>query len=80
MSPRIRKLFELQFTDQTSTLKLDGIHPMPPTGGSGANTAVRDAALLSEAIKKAHLTEYKAEMRAYASVATEEASKAARAC
>ncbi|ORX96482.1 FAD/NAD(P)-binding domain-containing protein [Basidiobolus meristosporus CBS 931.73] len=48
----------------------DSIHPMPPAGGSGANTALRDSANLLEAIKqgatKAQIEEYENALRAYA--------------
>eukprot|EP01112_Ceratiomyxa_fruticulosa_P008670 TRINITY_DN2247_c0_g2_i2.p1 TRINITY_DN2247_c0_g2~~TRINITY_DN2247_c0_g2_i2.p1 ORF type:complete len:403 (+),score=74.81 TRINITY_DN2247_c0_g2_i2:232-1440(+) len=48
----------------------DSIHVMSPTGGVGANTAFRDAALLSECLKKGVTTEninhYENEMRVYA--------------
>ncbi|KAG0051467.1 hypothetical protein BGZ83_003752 [Gryganskiella cystojenkinii] len=60
-------------TNAKVTFLGDAIHPMPPTGGSGANTAIRDAALLCDAIQKGitkeHIAEYEAEMRVYASEA-----------
>ncbi|KAF9204190.1 hypothetical protein BGZ59_001208 [Podila verticillata] len=48
----------------------DAIHPMPPTGGAGANTALRDASSLLKAIKKGvskeSIEEYENELRMYA--------------
>ncbi|KAG0338087.1 hypothetical protein BG000_004562, partial [Podila horticola] len=48
----------------------DAIHPMPPTGGAGANTALRDASSLLRAIKKGvskdSIGEYENELRVYA--------------
>lgn len=35
------------------TVMGDAVHPMSPAGGSGANTAIRDAALLGEMLKEA---------------------------
>lgn len=53
----------------------DAIHPMPPTGGAGANTALRDAANLLKAIKKGiskeSIGEYESELRVYAGEAIE---------
>ncbi|KAF9431803.1 hypothetical protein BGZ76_011677 [Entomortierella beljakovae] len=53
----------------TITFLGDAIHPMPPAGGSGANTALRDAANLFDAIKdgvtEAKISEYETVMREY---------------
>ncbi|WP_116198866.1 FAD-dependent oxidoreductase [Amycolatopsis circi] len=57
----------------------DAVHAMPPSGGVGANTAVRDAATLTRALLLADRAEcsvaeaskqYQAEMLAYATEAT----------
>ena len=66
-------------TDPRVTLLGDAIHCMPPTGGSGANTAIRDAVLLSDKLSegfeqakhddgwsKKVVGEYESEMRDYA--------------
>ena len=50
------------------TLLGDAIHCMPPTGGVGANTALRDAALLCELLKDkgaGGIAEYESQMREY---------------
>ena len=50
------------------TLLGDAIHCMPPTGGVGANTALRDAALLCELLKDKGvdgIREYESQMRDY---------------
>jgi 2-polyprenyl-6-methoxyphenol hydroxylase-like FAD-dependent oxidoreductase len=55
----------------TITLMGDAIHPMPPTGGSGANTALRDAVYLYEMIQKGvtkdTIEQYESKMREYGS-------------
>ncbi|CAD6585938.1 MAG: hypothetical protein ASARMPREDX12_002167 [Alectoria sarmentosa] len=56
------------------TLIGDAIHVMSPTGGVGAVTAIRDAALLSSIISEqgvtaAGIAEYESEMRIYAKMA-----------
>ncbi|TDQ00182.1 FAD-dependent oxidoreductase [Labedaea rhizosphaerae] len=52
------------------TLLGDAIHVMPPTGGVGANTALRDAALLTDLLARteprAAFAEYENQMRDYA--------------
>ncbi|GAM89793.1 hypothetical protein ANO11243_078320 [Dothideomycetidae sp. 11243] len=55
----------------TVTLLGDAVHVMPPTGASGAVTALRDAALLSrliaeKGVSKESIGEYEAQMRVYA--------------
>ncbi|KAI8598025.1 hypothetical protein EDD21DRAFT_383792 [Dissophora ornata] len=59
--------------DSAITFIGDSIHPMPPAGGSGANTALRDAANLLEAIKqgvtKVQIEAYETALRAYGSEA-----------
>jgi len=64
------------------TLIGDAVHCMPPTGGSGANTALRDASLLARRLglaaeEKLPLGEavggYEAEMRVYGSAAVRDA-------
>lgn len=56
------------------TLLGDAIHSMPPTGGIGANTALRDAALLSQKLASVEsgempllqaIADYETEMRQY---------------
>lgn len=63
----------------TVTLLGDAIHSMPPTGGMGANTALRDAALLSRKLASVASGEvpllqavgdYETEMREYGFAAT----------
>ncbi|KAJ3017011.1 hypothetical protein HKX48_003764 [Thoreauomyces humboldtii] len=62
-------------TNPAVTLLGDAIHPMPPTAGSGANTALGDAALLTEALRKggreADIAAYENEMREVAKTAIE---------
>nr|POE74504.1 fad-dependent urate hydroxylase [Quercus suber] len=56
------------------TLLGDAVHCMTPAGGVGANTALRDAALLGKLLKEANgykediTGKYEAEMRSYASL------------
>jgi 2-polyprenyl-6-methoxyphenol hydroxylase-like FAD-dependent oxidoreductase len=56
----------------------DAVHAMTPAGGNGANTAVRDVALLGRLLAesggyKAGITEaYEKEMRMYASEAVKQ--------
>uniref|UniRef100_A0A0B7KN38 FAD-binding domain-containing protein n=1 Tax=Bionectria ochroleuca TaxID=29856 RepID=A0A0B7KN38_BIOOC len=64
-------------TSERVTLIGDAVHCMPPTGGSGANTALRDVATLSRKLEehmmdgdgwsKAVIQAYEEEMRPYAS-------------
>jgi 2-polyprenyl-6-methoxyphenol hydroxylase-like FAD-dependent oxidoreductase len=65
----------------------DAVHTMPPTGGVGANTALRDAAALSHALTAVTrgerslldaVGEYQAEMVKYATEATEMSLKIAK--
>ncbi|GLB07931.1 hypothetical protein AtubIFM57258_003299 [Aspergillus tubingensis] len=60
-------------TDSRVTLLGDAVHVMPPTGGQGVNTALRDAAVLVERIVEAKevgggdvVARYEEEMRQYA--------------
>ncbi|EAT76192.1 hypothetical protein HBH56_247920 [Parastagonospora nodorum] len=65
-------------SDPRVTVVGDAVHAMTPAGGNGANTAVRDAALLGRLLAesggyKAGLTEaYEKEMRVYASEAVKQ--------
>jgi salicylate hydroxylase len=70
---RVAALIE-PWTATRVTLLGDAIHSMPPTGGIGANTALRDAALLSRRIASegrgpgdplAAIAGYETEMREY---------------
>jgi 2-polyprenyl-6-methoxyphenol hydroxylase-like FAD-dependent oxidoreductase len=60
-------------TDERVTLIGDAVHSMTPAGGNGANTAVRDSALLGRLLgekggwEKGVTKEYEKEMRGYAS-------------
>jgi 2-polyprenyl-6-methoxyphenol hydroxylase-like FAD-dependent oxidoreductase len=67
------------------TLLGDAIHAMTPARGSGANTALRDAALLSRALARAAadggdlvapVGEYEKQMRAYGYAAVAASSRA----
>jgi 2-polyprenyl-6-methoxyphenol hydroxylase-like FAD-dependent oxidoreductase len=75
--------------DPTSvTLLGDAVHAMPPTGGLGANTALRDAHLLTRQLSAAArgetdlvsaIARYEAEMRDYGTAAVEASLKSLRA-
>lgn len=65
----------------------DAVHAMPPTGGQGAATAIRDAALLTERLDAARrgectvrvaIHDYEEAMRAYARVAVRESLQPVR--
>jgi 2-polyprenyl-6-methoxyphenol hydroxylase-like FAD-dependent oxidoreductase len=54
------------------TLLGDAVHNMPPTGGAGANTALRDAEVLAAALKNSGFDgvgQYENQMRGYAAEA-----------
>jgi 2-polyprenyl-6-methoxyphenol hydroxylase-like FAD-dependent oxidoreductase len=62
------------WTASRVTVLGDAVHAMPPTGGNGANTALRDAALLTRQLTRTcrgelplldAIAEYEAEMREY---------------
>ncbi len=62
------------WTPSRITVPGDAVHGMPPTGGNGANTALRDAALLTRQLSRATRGElplpeaiggYEADMREY---------------
>lgn len=64
------------------TLIGDAVHPMPPTGGLGANTALKDTQILVEVLRKAISPEsvghYEREMRFYAADAINSSFSGAR--
>jgi 2-polyprenyl-6-methoxyphenol hydroxylase-like FAD-dependent oxidoreductase len=68
------------------TLLGDAIHAMTPAGGIGANTAMRDAALLTDLLTTAHrgeisllnaITQYETEMRLYGTAAVRQSLEGA---
>lgn len=68
------------------TLLGDAIHAMTPAGGIGANTAMRDAALLAKLLSETNrgnknvleaIAQYEAEMRVYGSVAARQSLEGA---
>jgi 2-polyprenyl-6-methoxyphenol hydroxylase-like FAD-dependent oxidoreductase len=75
------------WTPSRVTVLGDAVHGMPPTGGNGANTALRDAALLTRRLSRAVRGElplldaiggYEAEMREYGFQAVDLAMKTLR--
>ena len=70
------------WTATNVTLLGDAIHPMLPTGASGANTALRDAGKLLQVIKNGagveDIAKYEQEMREYAAVVVQEAYQGGR--
>jgi 2-polyprenyl-6-methoxyphenol hydroxylase-like FAD-dependent oxidoreductase len=65
----------------------DAVHTMPPTGGVGANTALRDASTLSRALAEVNrgaltladaIARYQAEMTEYAMAAVRMSLKVAK--
>jgi 2-polyprenyl-6-methoxyphenol hydroxylase-like FAD-dependent oxidoreductase len=75
------------WTPSRVTVLGDAVHSMPPAGGNGANTALRDAALLTRQLSRAArgelplldaIGEYEAEMREYAFQAVDLAMKTLR--
>ena len=76
-----------QWTPSRVTVLGDAVHGMPPAGGNGANTALRDAALLTRQLTRAAqgevplldaIGEYEAEMREYGFQAVSLAMKTLR--
>lgn len=63
-------------TDARVTVLGDAIHCMPPTGGSGANTALRDASLLMDMFVKGRTGVTKEMVQAYERQMREWANKA----
>ena len=75
------------WTPSRVTVLGDAVHGMPPTGGNGANTALRDAALLTRRLSRAVRGElplldaiggYEADMREYGFQAVDLAMKTLR--
>jgi 2-polyprenyl-6-methoxyphenol hydroxylase-like FAD-dependent oxidoreductase len=75
------------WTPSRVTVLGDAMHAMPPAGGNGANTALRDAALLTRQLAQAArgelplldaIGDYEAEMREYSSQAVDLAMKTLR--
>jgi 2-polyprenyl-6-methoxyphenol hydroxylase-like FAD-dependent oxidoreductase len=75
------------WTPSRVTVLGDAVHGMPPAGGNGANTALRDAALLTRQLTRAArgelplleaIGEYEAEMREYGFQAVDLAMKTLR--
>jgi 2-polyprenyl-6-methoxyphenol hydroxylase-like FAD-dependent oxidoreductase len=80
----LRTLLPKAWAPQRVTLVGDAIHVMPPFGAHGANTALKDAQILSRHILQdsgradglvARVGAYEAEMRAYSRNAVREASR-----
>ncbi len=75
------------WTPSRVTVLGDAVHAMPPAGGNGANTALRDAALLTRQLSRAArgelplldaIGDYEAEMRDYGFQAVDLAMKTLR--
>ncbi|WP_112246472.1 FAD-dependent oxidoreductase [Kribbella monticola] len=60
------------------TLLGDAVHPMLPSAGAGANTALWDAARLTEALVDGSLPEYERDVRPHALAAVEESLQNAK--